>query len=117
VFTGLARKEIHVAVCRYCNLEMTVADGCVEDPIVIERHSYRPVRLGEEPGPPWSTWRCGDCNVRIGRVHHHGCDVERCPACGLQSISCDCIWAGEEHLREEWIEELEERLLLTPGDE
>jgi hypothetical protein len=114
---GLTGKETEVAVCRYCNVEMTLADGCTEDPIIIEGDTYRPIRLGDEPGPPWSERRCGDCNVRRGRVHHHGCDVERCPACGLQSISCDCIWAGEELRREEWIEDLEERFLLASGDE
>ena len=103
--------------CNYCGLEMTVADGCIDAPIVIEGESYRPIRFGHEPRVPSAVSRCGDCYVRPGRVHHHGCDAERCPACGRQSISCDCLWAGEEHLSEEWIEELEERFLLVGPDE
>src|ERR1700683_5575202 len=88
----------HVAVCKYCGLEMTVADGCSENPIVIEGQPYRPIRWGDEPSFFRAPRRCGDCNVRLGQVHHHGCDVERCPACAWQSISCGCLWAGEEHL-------------------
>jgi hypothetical protein len=106
-----------MAVCKYCGLEMTVADGCAEAPIVIDGQSYQPIRFGREPSLLRAVHRCGDCGARPGRVHHHGCDVEKCPACMGQSIACDCIWAGEEHLREEWIEELEERFLLVGPDE
>jgi hypothetical protein len=36
--------------------------------------------------------RCHDCNIinKIGNIHHFGCDVERCPKCKRQLISCDC---------------------------
>jgi hypothetical protein len=70
-----------VGVCKYCRLEMMIADGCAETPIVIEGRSYRPIEFDQEPGGR----RCGDCYVLPGRVHHHGCDAERCPACGDQS--------------------------------
>jgi hypothetical protein len=106
-----------MAVCKYCDLEMTLADGCADTPIVIEGLSYPPVPCGHEPGFPVARTRCGDCNVLPGRTHHHGCDAERCPACAGQSITCGCIWAGEEHLSDEWVEELEERFLLVGPDE
>jgi len=35
--------------------------------------------------------RCHDCNIVNGFVHHFGCDMERCPKCDGQLISCDCI--------------------------
>lgn len=47
---------------------------------------------------------CPDCGVNPGEMHHDGCDVERCPDCGGQLISCDCDghlsaprhpWTGE----------------------
>ena len=33
---------------------------------------------------------CHDCSVQIGAKHHPGCDMERCPRCGAQLISCPC---------------------------
>jgi len=33
---------------------------------------------------------CHDCLVQPGQLHHVGCDMERCPVCGDQAISCDC---------------------------
>lgn len=36
--------------------------------------------------------RCHDCSIKntLGNVHHFGCDIERCPKCSKQLISCDC---------------------------
>lgn len=37
--------------------------------------------------------RCHDCNIVniSGNIHHAGCDMERCPCCGGQLISCGCL--------------------------
>ena len=51
------------------------------------------------------TYRCPDCGATIGMAHEHGCDIEPCPECGRQKISCDCwmqdtpalspvVWSG-----------------------
>ncbi len=34
---------------------------------------------------------CRDCATQPGDFHVVGCCVERCPACGGQAISCDCL--------------------------
>jgi hypothetical protein len=33
---------------------------------------------------------CPDCQARIGENHVLGCDIEQCPYCGRQLISCQC---------------------------
>ncbi len=36
--------------------------------------------------------KCHDCGVEEGQLHEFGCDMERCPFCGGQLISCDCCY-------------------------
>ncbi len=60
--------------------------------LLIKGKLYSPIKVGD-PGD-WYEGRehaeCGDCGAKYGEQHLPGCDIERCPACGLQLISCDC---------------------------
>ena len=35
---------------------------------------------------------CGECDVQEGEYHEPGCDMERCPHCKGQLISCGCCY-------------------------
>jgi hypothetical protein len=82
-----------MAVCTFCGNEMIHGTTCSEERLRVGGIDYEPIRWGEEKGYPFQdmTERCGDCNVSKGAVHHHGCDLEQCPACHSQAISCGCM--------------------------
>ena len=75
-----------MAVCELCHKEMLTGASCVVEvlhqdgvPLFLDR-----VRR-----------RCDDCGVKRGGLHHLGCDMQRCPCCGRQLISCGC-WFDED---------------------
>lgn len=84
-----------MAICNWCNQDMLTADDCSENREIEypDGEKLNAVPYENE----WvhvlnkSTHRCHDCNVRLGSYHHPNCDMERCPRCEGQLISCGCL--------------------------
>ena len=76
-----------MARCLWCRREMTSGATCT-------------VRALHQAGRACvlapSRYRCGDCGVARGGLHHLGCDMQPCPCCGGQLISCGCRFDEDE---------------------
>jgi len=50
-------------------------------------------------------YKCGDCGKEKGKNHSISCDIERCPKCNTQLLSCECefpeITTDEKYLIDE----------------
>ena len=62
-----------------------------ETTIIIGERTLARIRYGRE-GREWghASRPCHDCEATEGQYHVRGCDVERCPACRRQMITCGC---------------------------
>ena len=80
--------------CRVCEQEMQDNVSCslpifTDFPDGIPRER---LRFGQEP-EDWgakSGKPCSDCGCPPDGFHHLGCDVEHCPLCKEQLLTCDC---------------------------
>lgn len=82
-----------MAVCRDCDREMTTATSCAVEYLFIRGERLRRQPLTRRSAGP--ARRCGDCGVALGGWHHLGCDLEDCPRCGRQLLSCGCGDLGD----------------------
>jgi hypothetical protein len=56
----------------------------------IDGRQYPRIRYGRERPRAGGSVACHDCAVVPGEFHVPGCDMERCPMCHAQAISCGC---------------------------
>lgn len=76
--------------CKLCRQDMNRVEGCKNDKVIkFSDVSLDAVKAGESSDFTDSV--CHDCGASVGEPHHVGCDVERCPRCEGQLISCDCV--------------------------
>lgn len=92
------------AVCDWCDQEMAPGNGCTLK--VYDDFAEAP---GDHERIPYDNPRqkpdghCHDCNVSLGQLHHPGCDMERCPLCKGQAISCYCSEPEPEPARSDGV--------------
>lgn len=76
-----------MAICKHCGMEMTERVSCVEQPVEYPDGLKLPQIKYQRP----TRGNCHDCGTPNGGFHHPGCDMERCPRCREQLISCGCL--------------------------
>ena len=79
------------SICGWCNEEMSnmEIETCKGNVFVEYPDGLKLVSSNYHFSEP--SGRCHDCNIKHGGKHHPGCDVERCPKCEGQLISCGCL--------------------------
>ena len=78
--------------CEFCNQpknECKQPNGCSVKGLSIEGDLHQRIPYVEPILNAGYTY-CHDCGVTELRYHHPGCDMELCPQCRGQLISCEC---------------------------
>ena len=61
---------------------------------VINGEEYARVAYGYGPDDHDSP-KCDDCGVARSKFHKLGCDLEPCPRCDGQAITCECFYEDD----------------------
>ena len=79
-----------MATCLDCDREMLTAPSCVVSTLHLAGVPFPLLPYGRDGTAAPGGGRCGDCGVEPGGFHHLGCDLQRCPRCRRQLLSCGC---------------------------
>jgi hypothetical protein len=76
-----------MVMCEDCGEEMHGSKSCTIKYILIDEKKYK-----RDTSYYDMNKTCHDCGIinKKGNIHHFGCDMERCPKCKGQLLSCDC---------------------------
>jgi hypothetical protein len=72
-----------IAVCEICRQQMVNGISCAVHHVQVNGVKTRRLRADREHV-------CHDCGAPWGGFHHQHCDMEECPSCSGQLITCDC---------------------------
>ena len=86
-----------MAVCTFCWQEMMDRVSCTLEVFDDFDDGVTRRRLRHRNGKGSAGKPCGDCGCVAGGFHHPGCDLERCPRCRRQAITCGCCDAIYEN--------------------
>lgn len=78
-----------MAICTFCAQEMGNGVGCTTVTVEYPDNLVLPSIINTDS-------ICHDCKAPPHCYHHNGCDMERCPRCGGQLISCGCLDEEDE---------------------
>lgn len=76
-------------ICKFCDRPYSSPKGCTPYIMEVDGVKYNSIPYGEDGKGDFGPF-CPDCGTPLGETHHSGCDIERCPCCHMQYISCSC---------------------------
>src|SRR4051812_42963663 len=84
--------EDEAQVCEACGRRFSVECGITT--VDLAGETFDRIPLGRETADWWMgrqpDTECHDCSAATGQRHHVGCDMEQCPRCGDQALTCEC---------------------------
>ena len=92
-----------MAMCGWCGSEMSTGRSCTVAALHVDGQPVELGRYGSELGRAHRRGsRCGDCGVEWGGFHHLGCDLQQCPCCRRQMLSCGCRFDEDDPDDDPW---------------